>query len=93
MNKIIDLPNLFFILEELVKERCYSDENVDIIVNKDIKDLVTITIWHYSEEYKCKCERLDIKEGDCIDNAYEKYEVIKHIMKKGGLLNELQDRA
>lgn len=93
MNQVIDLPNLFHIMQELVKERCYTYEKVDITFKKDYRDISTITVWHYNENYPYGCKHLNIKEGDCIDSAYEKLEVVKHIMKNGGLLNELQDRA
>ncbi|PKE55487.1 hypothetical protein [Macrococcoides caseolyticum] len=93
MNQVIDLPNLFYIMQELVKERCYTDEEVDISFRKDYQDLATITVWHHSKKYPYGCKYLDIKEGDCIDSAYQKLEVVKHLMKNGGLLNELQDRA
>lgn len=89
MNQIIDLPNLFHIMQELVKERCYTDEEVDISFKKDYQDLATITVWHYSKEYPYGCKHLNIKEGDCIDSAYEKLYTIKYIMNNGGLLNEL----
>ena len=93
MNQVIDLPNLFYIMQELVKERCYTDEDVDISFKKDYRDLATIKVWHYNKEYPYGCKHIDINEGDRIDSAYEKLDAIKHIMNNGGLLNELQDRA
>ncbi|UBH21604.1 hypothetical protein LAU42_07310 [Macrococcus armenti] len=88
MNEITDLPNLFFILEELIKERCYTDEKIEVVFNKNIEDLANIKVWHHDDRYRCKCKCLNITEGESIEDAYSKYEKIKHVMKNGGLLNE-----
>ena len=84
MNQIIDLPSLFYIMQELVKEGCYTDEEVDITFRKDYRDIPTITVWHHNEDHHYGFKHFNIKEGDCIDSAYEKLEVVKHIMKNGG---------
>lgn len=83
MTEKLDIPNLLYFMDEIIKLTQHFEESVTVQWAQD-----SFTFWHYSDAYDTKARYRRFYLGQTIDAAYDRLEEIQNLVNKGELLDD-----